>query len=227
MKKADINKPAETMYKKSRRAVADCKTVLKRSNNRKLSKDKLPVIKKGKFAGYVIYTLTLEERATCPRYCYHWDDCYGNNMMFAHRIQHGPELEQAIEREIAELTAIYRGVIVRLHVLGDFYSVPYVGLWNSLLFKHDNLAIWGFTGHNIDSEIGQAIYLTGVKYGDRFAVRFSNAPDLTFSANSAEISKPEKGRSVVCPEQTGAAESCAACTVCWSAPDRQVLFLTH
>ena len=227
MKKADINKPAETMYKNSRRAVADCKTVLKRSNNKKLSKDKLPVIKKGKFAGYVIYTLTLEERATCPRYCYHWDDCYGNNMMFAHRIQHGPELEQAIEKEIAELTAIYRGVIVRLHVLGDFYSVDYVALWQGLLAKHDNLAIWGFTGHKPASDIGLAIRAVRGGFGDRFAVRFSNAPDAIFSANSAEISKPEKGRSIVCPEQTGAAESCAACTVCWSAPDRQVLFLTH
>jgi len=227
MKKADLNKPAATMYPKSRRAVADCKTVLKQSKNKKLSKDRLPVIKKGRFAGYVIYTLTLEERATCPRYCYHWDDCYGNNMMFAHRIQHGQELEQAIEKEIAELTTIYRGVIVRLHVLGDFYSVDYVALWQGLLAKHDNLAIWGFTGHKPASDIGLAIRAVRGGFGDRFAVRFSNAPDVLFSANSAEISKPEKGRSVVCPEQTGAAESCAACTVCWSAPDRQVLFLTH
>ena len=227
MKKADKNKPAETMYKKSRRAVADCKTVLKRSNNKKLSKDKLPVIKKGKFAGYVIYTLTLEERATCPRYCYHWDDCYGNNMRFAHRIQHGPELEKQLAIEVAELTSIYRGVIIRLHVLGDFYSVPYVNLWQSLLCKFENLAIWGFTGHKPNSPIGLAIRAVRNFMGDRFAVRFSNAPKVRFSANSAEISKPEKGRSVVCPEQTGAAESCAACTVCWSAPDRQVLFLTH
>ena len=141
MKKADVNKPAATMYPKSRRAVADCKSVLKQSNNKKLSKDKLPVIKKGKFKGYVIYTLTLEERATCPRYCYHWDNCYGNNMMFGHRIQHGPELEAALQKEVAELCATYRGVIIRLHVLGDFYSVDYVNLWQSLLV---NLTIWLF-----------------------------------------------------------------------------------
>jgi hypothetical protein len=227
MKKADTNKPAVTMYPKSRRAVADCRSVLKQSKNKKLSKDKLPTIKKGKFAGYVIYTLTLEERATCPRYCYHWDDCYGNNMLFAHRIQHGPELEAALQKEVAELCATYRGVIIRLHVLGDFYSVDYVAMWQSLLTKFDNLAVWGFTGYKPTSDIGLAIRAVRGSFGERFAVRFSNAPDLTFSANSAEISKPEKGRSVVCPEQTGAAESCAACTVCWSAPERQVLFLTH
>ena len=229
MKKADINKPAATMYPKSRRAVADCKSVLKQSKNKKLSKDKLPVIKKGKFKGYVIYTLTLEERATCPRYCYHWDNCYGNNMMFAHRIQHGPELEAALQKEVAELCATYRGVIIRLHVLGDFYSVEYVNLWDGLLEKHDNLAIWGFTGHSPDSRIGfQILDIRGRgEYGDRFNIRFSNAPDWQFSANSADLFEPVKNKSVICPEQTGATESCSTCTICWAAKDMQVLFQTH
>ena len=65
------------MYPKSVKFLGDYPhKVLKQSKNKKLSKDKLPVIKKGEFKGYVIYTLTLEERATCPRECYHWDDCY-------------------------------------------------------------------------------------------------------------------------------------------------------
>jgi hypothetical protein len=69
MKKADINKPPVTMYPKSRRKIVDIKTgVLKLSRNDKIAnKGKLPVVKKGQFKGYVIFTLTLEERATCPR----------------------------------------------------------------------------------------------------------------------------------------------------------------
>lgn len=228
MKKADINKPASTMYPKSVKLLSDYPhSVLKQSKNGKLSKDRLPVIKKGKFKGYVIYTLTLEERATCPRYCHHWDDCYGNNMMFAHRIEHGLELEKRIESEVAELCGLYRGVIIRLHVLGDFYSKEYVLLWGGLLRKHDNLAIWGFTGYEPTSEIGLAIRAVQVGYGDRFAVRFSNAPQYKFSANSADLYKPEKNKSVICPEQTGATESCATCTICWAAKDMQVLFMTH
>ena len=87
MRKADINKPAVTMYPKARRVVQDSVNVLKQSKNAKIAdKGKLPVVKKGKFAGYVIFTLTLEERATCPRDCFHWDNCYGNNMAFAHRV---------------------------------------------------------------------------------------------------------------------------------------------
>jgi len=228
MKKADINKPAFTMYPKSVKFLGDYPhKVLKQSKNKKLSKDKLPVIKKGEFKGYVIYTLTLEERATCPRECYHWDDCYGNNMMFAHRIEHGEQLERRISLEVKELCETYKGVIIRLHVLGDFYSVQYVELWQSLLARFDNLAVWGFTGRTYTSDIGRAIKTVKDLFGSRFSVRFSNAPNIKFSANSADLYKPVKGESLVCPEQTGKSESCATCTVCWSAPDKQVLFMTH
>ncbi len=228
MKKADINKPAVTMYPKSVKLLSDYPhSVLKQSKNAKLSKDRLPIIKKGKFKGYVIYTLTLEERATCPRSCYHWDNCYGNNMMFAHRLQHGSDLEQRIKKEIEELCGTYKGVIVRLHVLGDFYSRAYVWTWAELLFAFDNLAIWGFTGHAPDSDIGIEIKFCRDKFGERFSVRFSNAPTHQFSANSADLYKPEKNKSIVCPEQTGKAESCATCTLCWSAPEKQILFVTH
>ena len=228
MKKADINKPASTMYPKSVKLLSDYPhSVLKQSKNSKLSKDRLPVVKKGKFKGYVIYTLTLEERATCPRECYHWDNCYGNNMMFAHRIEHGFELERRLAIEVQELCSTYRGVIIRLHVLGDFYSKRYVEFWECQLSLYDNLAIWGFTGRTPESEIGQSIRYTRFLHGDRFAVRFSNAPKYKFSANSADLFKPVKNKSVICPEQTGATESCATCTICWAAKDMQVLFMTH
>ena len=228
IRKADKNKPAFTMYPNARRTVEDCTTgVLKVSRNKKISKDKLPLVRKGEFAGYAIFTLTLEERATCPRYCYHWDDCYGNNMAFAHRFPAGKALEDAIEREIAEHCSIYKGVIVRLHVLGDFYSVPYVQKWAALLHRFANLAVWGFTGYSPDDPIGVALALVREQFGTRFSVRFSNAPDEVFSANSTEVAEEESGKSAVCPEQTGKAESCATCTFCWSAQTRQVLFLTH
>jgi len=229
MKKADINKPAVTMYPKARRAISELKTgALKMSKNNKIAdKGKLPVIKKGKFKGYVIFTLTLEERATCPRTCYHWDDCYGNNMAFAHRIEHGAALELKLEEELAELCATYRGVIVRLHVLGDFYSTVYVSKWRGWLERFDNLAVWGYTGHDKTSEIGQELAYNRYLYGMRWAVRFSNDLDFAFSANSTERAEPVKGQSFICPEQTGAAANCANCALCWQAPDKQVLFLTH
>src|SRR5690606_37043752 len=44
-------------------------------NNVKIGND----VRKGLFRGYRIFTLTLEERATCPRSCANWTSCYGNN----------------------------------------------------------------------------------------------------------------------------------------------------
>ena len=229
MRKADINKPAVTMYPNARRSIAELKTgALKLSKNNKIAdKGKLPVVKKGKFKGYVIFTLTLEERATCPRECYHWDNCYGNNMAFAHRIEHGQALEAKLREEVKELCSTYKGVIIRLHILGDFYSVQYVELWQSLLCKYDNLAVWGYTGNARNSSIGLAIRSLTNFMGNRFAVRFSNDLTYKFAANSTERAKPVKGRSFVCPEQTGDVTNCANCALCWSADTRQVLFMTH
>ena len=42
--------------------------------------------------------------------------------------EHGAALENKLEQEVRELCATYKGVIIRLHVLGDFYSVQYVRL---------------------------------------------------------------------------------------------------
>jgi hypothetical protein len=69
-----------TRYKKSIKALDDYShAVLKESSNKKLARR----VTKGKFKGYAIRTLTLTERATCPRSCFHWSTCYGNNMPFA------------------------------------------------------------------------------------------------------------------------------------------------
>jgi|TARA_R100000458_G_C8264613_1_gene239779 hypothetical protein len=229
MRKADINKPAVTMYPNARRSIAELKTgALKLSKNNKIAdKGKLPIVKKGEFKGYVIFTLTLEERATCPRECYHWDNCYGNNMAFAHRIEHGQALEAKLEEEVKELCSTYKGVIIRLHVLGDFYSSIYALLWGKLLNLYDNLAVWGYTGHDKNSSIGHILDLIRQRYGSRFSVRFSNDLDYIFSANSTERAKPKAGKSFVCPEQTGDVANCANCALCWAATDRQVLFMTH
>lgn len=107
----------------------------------------------GRLKGAKILTLTLEERATCPRSCALWLSCYGGGMQFARRWKHGPELEARIADEVAAACAV-GPVLVRLHVLGDFYSVEYVELWWELLNRHPNLHAFGFTAWGPDTEIG-------------------------------------------------------------------------
>ena len=70
--------------------------------------------------------------------------------------------------------------------------------------------------------IGKAIVKTRVKYEDRFAIRFSNAINEEFSANSEELT--DKG--ITCLAQVKESVSCVDCTLCW-ASKKSVRFLTH
>jgi len=106
------------------------------------------VITKGKWSGMAMYTLTLEERATCSRTCQQWARCFGNNMGFAHRISSDePELlEMRLNDELEHLSRVHpRGFVVRLHVLGDFYSTDYVDFWADALRAYPALHVFGYT----------------------------------------------------------------------------------
>ena len=121
------------------------KTVLKASSNAKLGKK----VVRGAWKGAEFLTLTLTERETCPRHCAHWNDCYGNNMHLAKRIS-TVGLMDAIERDLNNLNPA-KQYVIRLHVLGDFYSVEYVEFWGRMLEKFSNIKIYGYTAHAIDN----------------------------------------------------------------------------
>jgi hypothetical protein len=60
-------------------------------------------------------------------------------------MQHGADLERRLEIEVARHAEENPlGFAVRLHVLGDFYSVEYVGLWRQLVEQHSALHVWGY-----------------------------------------------------------------------------------
>ena len=139
-------------------------------NSRKIGR----AVTKGKLKGFPIFTLTLEERATCPRSCEVFDACYGNGMPYAQRIKHGRAFEERLWEELADKQAKHpNGFLVRLHILGDFYSVEYAELWAEALEAYPALHIFGYTAHSPDSEIGGVIReLLGYR-SDRFHIRFS------------------------------------------------------
>ena len=192
---------------------------LKPVKNKKLGK-KVTV---GMHKDRPIFTLTLEERATCPRTCGHWNDCYGNNMPFAHRISHGEGLAQKLYADLTQIQKKHDKFLVRLHVLGDFYSVDYVQFWEKCLAKFPGLAIWGYTHWHPGTDIGDEINRIRTAQWDRFSVRYSDYIQDVLSANSEEVA--DKG--VVCPEQTGKAKSCADCGLCWAMKKQPVIFKTH
>ena len=190
-------------------------------------------IVKGPWKGFPVYTLTLEERATCPFSCRHWGSCYGNNTPFARRWRHGDALEWRLEREVPALElASPAGFAVRLHGLGDFYSVGYVRLWRRLLERHPALHVWGYTAHvdSRDDEIAYELAMTVRELWPRFAMRFSNGESRKCSTVTIEnpVSKPADA--VICPVQWTASgkksESCSTCGLCWQTTKR-IAFLQH
>jgi hypothetical protein len=180
---------------------------------------------KGEWKGMPIFCLTLEERATCPRTCTVWHECYGNNMHMARRHRHGPELLAKLRDELTALQAAHTtGFVVRLHILGDFYSVDYVRFWQDALHHLPALRIFGFTAHSIDSDIGQEVLAMNMQQPLRCRIRYSDGAHAG-GMGALVVDEPGPGY-VVCPAQTEKTDCCSTCGLCWTM-NRVVGFLRH
>lgn len=199
------------------------------AHNRKLG-DR---VTKKRWKGMPIFSLSLEERATCPRSCAVWDICYGNHssQQRAYRYRHGPELERELEEELTILSAepkTRRGFVVRLHALGDFYSVGYVRLWSEWLERFPALRAFGYTAWDRKSDIGHAVGELAQRNWERFAIRFSEDSDALRSAGTISHQEPlpDPKTAIVCPAETGATDCCGTCALCWTS-DKRIVFVEH
>lgn len=204
--------------------------VINGHNNRKIGRQS----RAGRWSSRGLYQVSLEERATCPTSCHHWLSCYGNNMPRARRHRVGPELLAKIEREIDQ--TLYRGkhsnigAAVRLHGLGDFYSVEYVEFWLDLIDRYRGrarftveypLVVWGYTArHPIEDPIGVRIAEAVKTRWSNFAIRFSNGPaglGLPLAPTlPSGTTAPKAGGVYTCPEQIGKTDCCGTCGICWA-----------
>jgi hypothetical protein len=196
-------------------------------------------VEKGAWTGMPIYSLSLEERATCPASCHHWRSCMGNGMQLAWRHRHGPELEERIGCELGALSHRHPlGFVIRLHVLGDFYSTDYVHRWGVWLHQFPALRIFGYTAWPPLSPIGRALADLNQICRGRFAIRWSSTepgPNCAItiwewprSDNQlqSDVSAP---RVIVCPAELGKTKGCGTCALCWSpaARDLTIGFIAH
>ena len=217
-----------TIYKKNIHDLNEYKfKIIKDSKNIKLGKKVI----KGMYNSYKLKTVTLIERETCPADCIHWSDCYGNNMPFAHRISHENQnlLQKRIYNEL--LNSTNQLLLIRLHVLGDFFNVKYVKFWSIMLNTFKNIALYGYTANNINSKIKLsrdiAKEIIKLNYSKHSHIRFSNDLNNPFSANSYDIVKPVKGESILCPVQENKTANCGTCGLCWNQNSQSIIFKTH
>jgi hypothetical protein len=189
------------------------------ANNSKLS-GKVGRILKGLFRGARLYSLTLIERATCPTDCPNLLVCYGDNMRRALRYRVNCSLYRALEHDCRALDR--RGpYAVRLHVLGDFPSGPYVTFWWKMLATFPRLHIFGYTHRR--GAIGRAINRLCQAYPTRAHIMQSTEPTsgpLATDRRKAHTlpcgtMEPAPG-SVLCPAQTGRTAGCETCGLCMS-----------
>lgn len=181
------------------------------------------LVTKGRHAGRRLFSLTLEEGRSCPP-CDLAKSCYGGNMHLARRWRHGPALEGMIRAEVDQLQSLKP--LVRLHVLGDFYSIPYARMWAEEL----EVAVFGYTHHHPFTSLGR--YLAGADW-TRFSIRKSFDKTAGIGAvkrkGAVTIDTPDEAKAfdaIVCPVQTGAQASCATCGLCWNT-EQNIAFLRH
>lgn len=205
----------------------DGRLLVSGENSRRLGK----TIAKGKFKDYNLYSLTLEERATCSAACEMRGACYGNGMQLARRHKIGDLgfFAVMLEDEVRELLLPpSKGLMIRLHVLGDFPNVEYVAMWADLLMDHENLACFGYTHWSEYDEVGKSIAQLKGRFPDRFRIRWSST---TPSKDAAVVINriPSTARvmeGIVCPAQTNATACCASCGLCWEGRE-PIAFIKH
>lgn len=183
------------------------------------------IVEKGQWKGFPIVSLTLEERDTCPRTCTEWATCYGNNMPFATRILDDGTLTRRLWGELASLNARHPGgYLVRLHVLGDFYSVDYVEFWRQALIDFPALHVFGFTARRAPDPIGIALMQLVGEQLDRFMVRFSGG---SVGAMCSEVvDTPDQATGIVCPAESDPDRCCANCALCFNSI-HNITFIRH
>jgi hypothetical protein len=193
-------------------------------------------ITKGERSGWPIYHLTLEERATCPRSCHAFRECYGNGMHLARRHAVDAEFMPALRGEVMTVARQHpEGLLLRLHTLGDFFSVEYVLMWGELLALLPQLHVFGYTARREDDadpasrKIAKAIRLLTQGAWSRFAIRTSHTDPGRERSIMVATADPDLPKVIVCPAQTHATECCGTCGLCWApnARDKTIAFLRH
>jgi hypothetical protein len=149
----------------------------------------------------------------------------------ARRHRHGPELEKRLEFEIAMKAREHKqGFVVRLHILGDFYSVEYAQLWLDLLYRHSELHIFGYTARTVeqDEPIAALIARMNDRFADRCFVRTSARDPAPGGASVIYDEIPVPG-AIICPAELSKTACCSTCGLCWSpaARDKAILFILH
>ena len=173
-----------------------------------------------------IFSLSLEERKTCPRTCQQWATCYMNHQRFTIRVKADEYLIPKLQSEIAIHASRFEKFSIRLHQSGDFFSAAYAQFWLDQVKRWPGLHCFGFTARQRSTPIGRILEGASADW-DRFKVRFSGE---TGERTAAVMIDPPRGKhddgSVTCPAESGDTPKCETCGLCLTTPAR-IVFKLH
>ncbi len=176
-----------------------------------------------------IFTVTWEERRTCPRSCTHWLDCYTNNTPRMRRKDYDLAREEEIlslmEAQLVQHLERIRTpyMYVRLHQAGDFPTLRYVEWWEEMLTKYPRVHVFGYTHRATDKDddasraIARAIQrLNDTWWHTRWRIFQSSSGLPARGANTFHTAEQARsGHHMPCPEQVGRVPTCGECQMCF------------
>ena len=143
-------RPPQTRYLKGVKPPS--LNMLKRGKQNKKLGDKVSV---KMWKGMTMYSLSLEERATCPLTVRNGTTATVTTCRSLIALITTTHNFIGIREQLSELNDKHpEGFVVRLHVLGDFYDGKYIVQWQLWLHQFENLHVFGYTHHTADLSLG-------------------------------------------------------------------------
>lgn len=191
-----------------------------------------------------VFVWSLPAVATCPgasawckRFCYNadpraekfplraWSDNWAS-------VEEHSEILAA--RILEQLRATLGRTAVRIHSSGDFFSIDYVRFWLAIASQEPTVAFWAYTrSWAVPSLLPWLEELRSLTNVQLFASwdRTMPPPPPTWRLSLVAFGATEpvyrNQPALQCPEEYGAAESCASCGYCIREGTGDVLFSAH
>jgi hypothetical protein len=175
----------------------------------------------------------------CLTHCYNADD---RKAIFPvaewqrnwHWVEAAPsDLEHMINGQLEKAPG---PVAVRIHSSGDFYSIPYIRFWKTIIERNTTVEFWAYTRSWCNTELLQELEglrnLSNVQLFASWDRTMPTPPKHWRTAYVVEstddpVNSTTTDTMVVCPEQTGQLANCASCGFCIRDDSRSVLFYLH
>lgn len=121
--------------------------------------------------------------------------------------------------------------LVRLHVSGDFDSIPYIKRWIEIVTKNPNVKFWAYTRswrvENLLPTLNELFKLPNIQLFASVDDSVIESPPIGWRI--AWIEGNPLAKDLVCPEEKGRVANCEQCGYCFNQPKKlkDVIFIKH